>query len=384
MNKLRDYLPPDQVDCVVYHSPCGDGFGGAYVFWKYIKETCNIDDPSENDRVRFIPFSHMMSDSDIRDKILPQVLNRNVIYIDICPKESVFLDMLLDPNRAVVLDHHESGLKITEKFPPDTVYEHCYIDQTHSGCILAHQYCYPNKDPSLLLRCIEDRDIWAWKLEDISRPFTEAFYKSIPYDFKSYDYFSDDVNVHALVEEGKLLDKYKNIRIGELVKKAVEGELKIDDKVYNVYIINTTEYISDIGHVLSQTWCERLDRPCDFAIIWYYDERCGKIKVSLRSDSDRAKELQTNVSGIARYFGGGGHPNASGFSIDNPNMFLNVLNDVNVKENSTKFKFANAQKKQQPPPKSSSLLHNWYIKVLTSVCVGGCLIGVGYILGSKK
>lgn len=382
MNRLREYLPPGEVDCVVYHSPCSDGFGGAYVFWKYLKDTYEIDDPAENDRVRFIPFNHMMSESDIREKVLPQVTNRNVVYIDVCPSEAVFLDMLLDPNRAVVLDHHESGLKITEKFPPDTVYQHCFIDQTHSGCILAYQYCHGNAEPPLFLKCIEDRDIWAWKLEDVSRPFTDAFYQSIPFDFKAYETFEILPNVQSLVEEGKILAKYKDFRIMELVKKAMEGEITIDGKVYAVYIINTAEHISDLGHVLAQTDCERLQRSCDFAVIWYYDERHSKIKVSLRSDGDRAKELQTNVSTIARYFGGGGHPNASGFSIDQPDMFLNALNSVVPKKDGEKkpIAFKGAPKKQKLADTSSILvLDSWYARGVAAVS----LLGFGYYIGSK-
>ena len=254
MENLRSYLPPDEVDCVVYHSPCSDGFGGAYVFWKYLKEILDID------VVKFIPFSHSMSEKDIRERILPEVCDRNVVYIDVCPGPSVFLDMLIEPSRAIILDHHESALKTTEKHPSDFVFKHCYIDQTHSGCMLAHQYCYPDENPPLFLKCIEDRDIWAWKLEEQSRPFTEAFHKSVPFEFTAYKTFEDEANVFSLIEEGKMLLKYKDARIMELVRKAMEGEITIDNKTYAVYVINSAEHISDLGHVLSQMNCERVGK----------------------------------------------------------------------------------------------------------------------------
>jgi uncharacterized protein len=382
MNKLREYLPPNEVDCVVYHAPCSDGFGGAYVFWKYIKETRNIDDPSENDYVRFIPYNHNMSETELRENILPRIKNRNVLFIDVCPNASLFLDMLLDPKKCVVLDHHESALKTTEKFPPDTVFAHCFIDQTHSGCILAHQYCNTNKDPSLFLKCIEDRDLWKWELESISRPFTEAFYKSVPFDFKAYEVFEDETKVYSLVEEGKLIAKYTDVRVMELVKTATDAEITIDGTVYAVYIINTGEHVSDIGHVLAQSECTNLKRPCDFALIWYYDESIGKIKVSLRSDGKRSKKLQTNVSSIARYFGGGGHPNASGFTLDQPGMFLNILTTKNVIKN-----IIDQPSSSSPSPSVIDNLNTRYgfkVGIGIGVCVGILLTGIGFIIGSNN
>lgn len=400
MQKLREYLPPDEVDCVVYHSPCSDGFAGAWVFWKYLKEIHGIENHDTDERFKkfkFIQFSHMMSEKDVRAKIIPEITDRNVVFIDVCPSEPVFLDMIICPERAIVLDHHESALKTTEKFPADYVFKHCHIDQTHSGCMLAHQYCYPDDDPSLFLRCIEDRDIWAWKLSDTSRPFTEAFHKSVPFDFEAYSVFEDEANVNSLVEEGKVLMKYKDARIMDLVKKAREGEITIDGKNYAVYMINTAEHISDLGHVLSQTDCQRLERTCDFALMWYYDERRGKIKVSLRSDGDREKEKQINVSEIARYFGGGGHPNASGFTIDSPELFLTALNTIVPKQNlddsanpedpenpASRVSFKQASYKKSNNHTNTPFYYKKPIPFISGVLVGGAIVIAAFLLGRKS
>ena len=176
MNRLRDYLPPQDIDCIVYHSRCGDGFGGAYTFWKYLKEQGvnvgesarslkdipDVDDDDYPD-VLFIPYSHLNDAKYVRENIVPHLKNRNVVYIDVCPKDELFEEMLKTPARAIVLDHHESGLKTTEKFNQEFVFKRCYIDQTRSGAIIAWQYCYPDVDPPLFLKYIEDRDIWLEK-----------------------------------------------------------------------------------------------------------------------------------------------------------------------------------------------------------------------------
>ena len=52
----------------------------------------------------------------------------------------------------------------------------------------------------------------------------------------------------------------------------------------------------------------RLSPDCDFAMIWYYDHVGHNIRVSLRSFHEN-----TDVSEIAKNFGGGGHKKAAGF-----------------------------------------------------------------------
>ena len=317
MNQLRKKLSPEEVNCVVYHHRCGDGFGGAYAFWKFVKES-GVEDPTQI--IDFVPYSHLYNESFVRRTIIPKIKNKNVVYVDVCPPKELFNDMLILPNKAIVLDHHESAVKTTEDFPKDLVYEHCFIDQTHSGATLAHQFCFPDTEPPLFIRCIEDRDLWAWKLEDISRPFTEAFYGRVPFEFEAYEKYEDEENVKLLVKEGKILTMHRDIKLLDTTRKALETKININNIEYAVYVINTTDHISEIGNLLSRMRCERLDQDCDFAMMWYYDHLRDKIKVSLRSDNTRENPM--NVREIASHFGGGGHPSAAGFSLNQPHMFL--------------------------------------------------------------
>ena len=60
--------------------------------------------------------------------------------------------------------------------------------------------------------------------------------------------------------------------------------------------------MSEVGHELA-------NKSESFGMIWYLGEE-NKAKVSLRSNGDY------DVSAIAKCFGGGGHRNAAGFSVD--------------------------------------------------------------------
>ncbi len=109
-----------------------------------------------------------------------------------------------------------------------------------------------------------------------------------------------------------------------------ETTINISGNVYNVYIINTFEHVSDLGDKLSQSSFaheSRSGKLCDFVIMWHYDHQHNKTSVSLRSDSSR--ESSTNVRQISEIFGGGGHRCAAGFSVPGCNNILDVISDKN-------------------------------------------------------
>ncbi len=220
MDDLRSYLPPESIDCVVYHAQCSDGFGAAYCFWKYWVEK-GFDKNTIEDRILFIPYSHLNSDDEIKSELFPLIKSKNVVYLDMCPKASLFEDMVVNlPNKAIVIDHHESSYGATKKINEYIVNERCYFDMSHSGCVLAHTFVFPDRPTPLFLQCIEDRDIWCWNIESISKPFVEAFYTCVPFDFEEYHRYEHHENVKALVAEGTTLRKFKLYRIAELAQRA--------------------------------------------------------------------------------------------------------------------------------------------------------------------
>ena len=327
MDDMRSYLSPELVDCVVYHKDCSDGFAAAYCIWKYWSEK-GIDNDTIESNIQFIEYSHLYSDAEVKEGIYPLIQGKHVLYLDVCPRESLFLDMVVNlPEKAIVIDHHESSYTATKNVNGFVTGQHCYFDMSHSGCVLAHMYVFPERPIPLFLQCIEDRDIWCWKIPAISKPFVEAFYVSVPFEFDEYHKYDNEDNVLELAKEGATLRRFKAYRVADLVQRAHEATVSIAGTAYNVFIINTMEHVSELGEALSQTPFKgesRSDKLCDFAVLWYYNHHRKQIVVSLRSDTSR--DTSANVRQIAEKFGGGGHRGAAGFHKDGNDSIMSILN----------------------------------------------------------
>jgi nanoRNase/pAp phosphatase (c-di-AMP/oligoRNAs hydrolase) len=70
----------------------------------------------------------------------------------------------------------------------------------------------------------------------------------------------------------------------------------------DVLVVNSPHWMSEIGAALSP--------KCDFAVIWFYDHETRQVKVSLRAHHE-----DSDVSEVAKRFGGGGHRKAAGFNL---------------------------------------------------------------------
>ena len=82
----------------------------------------------------------------------------------------------------------------------------------------------------------------------------------------------------------------------------------------NCFVCNSNVDISDLGNYIAK-------QGYQIGIIW--GRRKGQLIVSLRSIGDM------DVSIIAKDFGGGGHKNASGFTL---NTFMDLKKFLKVKE----------------------------------------------------
>jgi oligoribonuclease NrnB/cAMP/cGMP phosphodiesterase (DHH superfamily) len=192
-----------------------------------------------------------------------------------------------------------------------------------SGVGIAWEYFYEFEDKKntipLFLGCIQDRDIWTWKIEK-SRNFCDAIYELVDFsDFKFkifYNLYDDEEKeFEKYYNIGKLLNEIKLKNIKSLVKyHSNKYTITINEINYEVYIYNiTSNIISDLGNYVM----DNLD--CDFVILWSYNHNEEQYSYSLRS-----KDEKTDVGEIAKFFNGGGHRNASGLRNDkNPKELFN-------------------------------------------------------------
>jgi oligoribonuclease NrnB/cAMP/cGMP phosphodiesterase (DHH superfamily) len=262
---------PGDVNLVLYHADCSDGFGSAYAAWKLL-----------GSKAKYIPCKHGSSP--------PDVVGKNVAICDFSFDNATTKKMIEDANTLIILDHHKSAV-IELHDIAETVF-----DMNHSGAIITWNFFHPGKESPKFLKYIETRDLWKWDLP-YSKEFSSAF-DMIPFEFEEFEKFEDDSVFDAAIKKGSVILSYSKTVIKKVASQA--RKRKLDGK--DIYVVNASHWMSEIGAHLSTF--------CDFVFIWYYDHGQRNIKVSLRSHGDNA-----DVCEIAKSFGGGGHKNAAGFTL---------------------------------------------------------------------
>ena len=274
----------------IYHSPCADGFGAAWVVRKAL-----------GDDVEFYP--------GVYGKPPPDVTGRHVVMVDFSYKRPSLMAMAHRARSILVLDHHKSAQEdLVGLISPPPTYESwrhvttgmlskslqltALFDMSRSGAGMAWDYFFPGQDRPQLINHIEDRDLWKFELEG-TREIQEALF-SWPYDFRIWDGLMQSP-LRSLRQEGKALSRKHLKDVNELI-----GETRRIMKIgeYVVPVANIPYIMaSDAGHIMAYT------HP--FAAT-YFDTPTGR-KFSLRSNGG------IDVSVVAVSYGGGGHRDAAGF-----------------------------------------------------------------------
>lgn len=174
--------------------------------------------------------------------------------------------------------------------------------------MLAWKFFHPGKEAPRLIKFIEDRDLWRWELP-YSKEFSAAF-DMVPFDFEEFDKYLDDSAIDNAQERGGYILAYSKTVISKIAKHAVARKLFKK----NVLVVNSSHWMSEIGAALSP--------KCDYAVIWYHDHDTMQTKVSLRAHHD-----DSDVSEVAKKFGGGGHRLAAGFNLP-PNVSIETIFDM--------------------------------------------------------
>ncbi|MGV0315192.1 phosphohydrolase [Pseudomonas putida] len=290
----------------IYHGNCADGFGAAWVVRKAL-----------GDQVEFV--------AGVYGQEPPDVEGKDVIIVDFSYKYEVMARMSWKAHSIIILDHHKSAAEDLGTFPPfhagvrldgrhadgtvalgwESAHSFmqmqnapaiaCCFDMDRSGAMLAWDHFFPGQEPPMLLRHIEDRDLWLFKLDGTREIQANLF--SYPYDFEVWDQLMA-ADVETLRSDGAAIERKHHKDIAELVA-VMKRRLVIGGHDVPVASLPYT-LTSDAGHLMSQ------GEP--FAAC-YWDTPEGRV-FSLRSNDDGL-----DVSEIAKQYGGGGHRNASGFRV---------------------------------------------------------------------
>ena len=276
-------LLPEEVDLVIYHDSCTDGFGAAFAAWL-----------ARGNRAEYVSAKY--------NEPPPDVTGKNVLIVDFSFRRKVLLEMASKARSILVLDHHKSAMEELQDL------DFVHFDMTCSGAMLSWTFFHPDEHPPLMIRYIQDRDLWQWRLPN-SREFSAGLL-NVPFDFEDYRRYTQDSAVQLLINEGAGIVRYIDREVKNLCGHAAECRLQVAPDL-KCMVINTSSWVSEVG--------SRLCEDADAAIIWYYDHKTHRCRVSMRSRSS------VDVAEIAKHYGGGGHAQAAGFTLGSCDNIERIL-----------------------------------------------------------
>jgi len=272
---------------VLYHANCPDGYGAAWSFWR--KFGANAE---------YLPVVHGEEGPDVKD--------RDVFIVDFSYDRAIMLDMEEKAKSLIVLDHHKSAEETCGDLP------FCYFDMNHSGAYLAWNHLFPDDNVPLLIKYVEDRDLWKWEMQHTEEVLSavDSFEKT----FENWDMLhgyldaAESIRWKRVKNMGEGILQYKR----NLIKSLLENSYTENILGTVVPIVNAPFFQSEMASDLAE------GNP--FAAAYYFDGE--GYKFSLRST-----EEGEDVSKIAAAFGGGGHKNASGFRITDLSTLITGVTD---------------------------------------------------------
>lgn len=278
-NTPRPKLKPETLNPMknlcIYHANCNDGFAAALAVWTVFKNQCE-----------YIPASY--------GDPPPDVTGKSVIIVDFSYPRAELEKMNDKAASLVVIDHHK-----TAKADLDDL-DYAFFDETKSGAVLTWEFLYEDQPLPEMFRYIQDRDLWQWQLPN-SKAFSAGL-NILPKDFNKWNQVlqSGQAGIEQTTAKGKTILEYQE-QCTETAIAAQAGTITLAG--HTVPCINTSHLISEIVGTLAEK------HP--FAV-GYFDTKDKRV-FSLRS-----RQAGLDVSDIAKQYGGGGHPNAAGFTIPLP------------------------------------------------------------------
>lgn len=301
---------------VIYHADCTDGFGAAFAAW------LKLGDAADYCAMNY------------QDKDVPEWRDREVYILDFSFPRHVMDAIFMEAKRLVWLDHHKTAFEMWcggldspavkngqygERSESCTHY--IELDNNKSGALLAWEYFHkPSWDAlepeeggrscavPMLIRHIDDRDRWQFKLEG-SRELHAALQSYKPWSFEQWEqhFKVGGVRFRALLDTGRDILRAQEQNIASMLKQARKcylqhGFFNGGGSCAEGLALNAPIHQSEIGHELAT-------QSGTFGLVWHVSADF-RAKCSLRSNGEY------DVSSIARAFGGGGHRNAAGFETD--------------------------------------------------------------------
>ena len=238
-----------------------------------------------------------------------QFMGRPVLIVDFSYSRDTLEWMNTWADGLQVFEHHDR--------PDLDGLPYVVLDKTKSGATLTWRQLHSTQ-PSLILRYVEDYDLWKFELPD-SDVITAAL-NSYPYTVEQFRLLERRFAMTRgeLRLEGEAIVRYRTAIIQEIARQAHEvvgcryPGLPCDIPLTFRWLFVAVQCSSraltaKLGGYMAST-LEIEGVPTPFAAVYYWDLDLGAYHVSLRS-----VEGGVDVAQIARRYGGGGHKHAAGF-----------------------------------------------------------------------
>ena len=293
---------------VIYHADCTDGFGAAFAAWLKL-----------GDEAEYLPMRY--GQAKLHEALPFNPLNREIYILDFSFERQIMEFIFKDAKRVVWLDHHKTAFEMwcveertLHKAEDDRGY--IILDNNKSGALLAWEYFHPDTEVPMLVKHIDDRDRWQFRLEG-SKELHAALQSYKPWSFEQWrskfwpncgrmpELWNRTQRYSDLIKEGASILRAQDAHVKSMVKQARKCKVMPSGNTFvgwDGLAVNASLHQSEAGHKLA-------NQSGTYGLVWYVAAD-GRVNASLRSNGDY------DVSAIAKSFGGGGHRNSAGFQTD--------------------------------------------------------------------
>lgn len=290
---------------VIYHDNCADGIMSAAIARMHMPYA------------EFFPCNYnsydLRGDQLIYKDEVAYLANKDIFILDFSFKYEEIIQISKYASQVTLLDHHKSAQAELEgkEFLINTLIK---FDMNKSGCLLTWEHFNgdsTNQAIPAAITYVGGRDLWQhkgkpWELE---AEYINYWLMSEPW---SIDRTLHLINSHTVLQlalaEGKAIHTFFTAKVAEAKGHAIKSDFAMPGQVYSQATVNAPYWMaSELGNQLSKS--------VDFACVWFMT-KTGEIGCSLRSSNG------TDVSAIAKLYGGGGHAAAAGFKFANMKTFM--------------------------------------------------------------
>ncbi len=181
-------------------------------------------------------------------------------------------------------------------------------DHNNSACVLVWKYF--NKGAPEFVKYVEDMDLGKWELPNGKEFFAGLkdgncnFTKEVVTDtFNLIDFDNFEEKKEEIIKKGKVIREHQRDHVQKISRS---GKI-VNFEGYKTFIINTIFHGSIISEFL---WEMPEYKDIDIVLVYHKTQKVDLYRISMRSYKETV-----DLSVLAKKFGGGGHPRASGLSI---------------------------------------------------------------------